>query len=100
MIEFDLDALEAAWEIDTGFLGQLRDGIFNEDLYKAFLTALQRITIAEDAHVPKRLVTLLWFIPPFMEWQSERVAQTITAGEYELKRVAVQNELERILGIP
>jgi hypothetical protein len=64
MTEFDLNALEAAWEIDTGFLGQLRDGVFNNDLYNAFLATLQRITIAEDAHIPMRLVTLLWFIPP------------------------------------
>lgn len=100
MGSFNLDTLEDAWEIEIGFLAQLRDGIFNETLYAEFLQALKEIRVEEEELLPRRLVTLLWYIPQFMEWQTERVADTISEEKYLLKRGLVENELERILGVP
>lgn len=100
MGSFNLNTLEDAWEIEIGFLAQLRDGIFSETLYTAFLHMLKEIRIEEEELLPRRLVTLLWYIPQFMEWQTERVADTISKEKYLLKRGLVENELERILGVP
>jgi hypothetical protein len=78
--ELYLPELEAAWEPDTGFLGCLRAGTFDRVLFGDFITTLMRVRVAEEDLLPARFVTLLWFIPPFMEWQTE--------------------QLERILAIP
>jgi hypothetical protein len=95
-----LSDLEAAWEPETGFLGCLRDGIFDQALFGDFVTTLMRVRVAEDALLPARFVTLLWFIPLFMEWQTERVIVTCSPEEYALARTRIEQQLERILGFP
>lgn len=100
MDDLYLPELEAAWELDTGFLGCLRDGIFDRALFGDFVTTLMRVRVAEDALLPARFVTLLWFIPLFMEWQTERVSTTCSLEEYSLARTRIEQQLERILGFP
>jgi hypothetical protein len=100
MNELYLAELEAAWEPDTGFLGCLRDGIFDQALFTDFVTTLIRVRVAEEALLPARFVTLLWFIPLFMEWQTERVSATCSPEEYGLARTRIERQLERILGSP
>ncbi|WP_188816351.1 hypothetical protein [Hymenobacter cavernae] len=95
-----LDKLEAAWELETGFLGRLREGIFDPVLYGDFVTTLMSIQLDEHELLSQRFVTLLWFICPFMERQTERVAETIDVEEYALKRENIERQLERILGLP
>lgn len=95
-----LDKLEAAWELETGFLGRLRDGIFDPVLYGDFVTTLMRIQPDEQEVLTQRVVTLLWFICPFMERQTERVATRMDVEEYALKRATIERQLERILGLP
>jgi hypothetical protein len=100
MKDLYLDELEAAWEAETGFLGRLRGGAFDRTLYGAFVTTLMRVQVEEDALLPARFVTLLWFIPPFMEWQTEQITTTVPPEEYQLAQARIQQQLERILGIP
>ncbi|UOQ69932.1 hypothetical protein [Hymenobacter volaticus] len=95
-----MDKLEAAWELETGFLGCLREGIFDPVLYGDFVTLLMSIQLDKQELLPQRFVTLLWFIPLFMEWQTERVAKTIGEQEYQAKRTRIETQLERILGLP
>ena len=63
-----LTELDASWEIGVGFLGKLRDGRFDDKLYENFMRLLENINFEGDT-VPKRAVSLLWYIPLFMEWQ-------------------------------
>lgn len=51
--------------------------------------------------IPRRAVSLLWFIPVFMEWQTERVRAC--GGDTRAYARAVSeatNEIERLLGVP
>ncbi|MFD2787867.1 hypothetical protein [Hymenobacter rubripertinctus] len=91
--------MEDCWEVDTGFLYFLREGIFHHDLYVDFINSLKEIEAFEDL-VPSRLVTLLWYISPFIEWQRDRVTNSISLDEYDIIVIEIQNQLERILGIP
>jgi hypothetical protein len=100
MDDLCLPELEAAWEPDTGFLGCLRDGLFDRALFGDFVTTLMRVRVAEEALLPARFVTLLWFIPLFMEWQTERVTATCAPEAYGLARARIEQQLERILGFP
>jgi hypothetical protein len=99
-----IDALEKEYDRDTGSLGLLRDGIMD-------LTALSRLQpLLEEAKkhssndlLPKRMVSLLWYIPLFMTWQEERVRERAGNDAVEqLKRMTNQTlgMLEEILGAP
>jgi hypothetical protein len=100
MEDLYLEELEAAWELETGFLGCLRGGVFDRTLYGTFVTTLMRVKVEEGKLLPARFVTLLWFIPPFMEWQTEQITTTFPLEEYQLAKARIQQQLERILGIP
>ncbi|MBT2559246.1 hypothetical protein J7E24_15765 [Hymenobacter sp. ISL-91] len=100
MEDLYLDELEAVWEIETGFLGCLRGGVFDHALYGAFVTTLMRVQVEEGALLPARFVTLLWFVLPFMEQQAEQITATFPRDEYQLAQARIQQQLERILGFP
>ncbi len=100
MTEEIIAQLESTWDIDTGFFGKLREGKFDKELYNDFMQLLRTISFEEEELISSRVVSLLWYIPLFMEWQKERVKKEIDIKEYELLKTAVENELERILGIP
>src|ERR1700761_5158348 len=93
-----LTELDASWEIGVGFLGKLRDGRFDDKLYENFMRLLENINFEGDT-VPKRAVSLLWYIPLFMEWQKERLTSRPT-NEYNKIKTKIESELERILGVP
>jgi hypothetical protein len=99
--EHVVEAIEVEWSPDAGFLWSLRQGIFDDGKFQRLLALLRTIEIAEGAHVPIRLVSLLWYIPTFMQWQDERLrerGQDLDAYRKAMARVV--NELERILGTP
>ena len=99
-----INALEREYDRDTGSLGLLRDGIMD-------LTALSRLqSLLEEAKkhssnnvLPKRMVSLLWYIPLFMTWQEERVRER--AGDDVVEQLKLLNNqilgaLDEILGVP
>jgi len=93
-------ALDAAWDI-PGFLGHLREGQFSEAEAAAFLKLLQSIDLGAERCVPKRLVSLLWYLPSFLQWQEERVAER--GGDLQAYRrftTKAHNILEEVLGVP
>lgn len=100
-IENLIQSMEKEWDID-GFLGNLRQGIFNPSAGDDFLALLSTISIEENEFIPKRLLSLLWYLPLFLEWQRERVAEV--SGErvslYVRFITQVQNLLEQKLGVP
>lgn len=95
-----IEALEQAWDAD-GFLGQVRRGSYDEVGGKNFLSLLRSISIADEELVPKRLLSLLWYLPLFLEWQKERVA--VVHGNvlaYQQFVTETTNVLETVLGVP
>jgi hypothetical protein len=94
-------ALEREWELDDGFFGQLRQGRFDIERLNRLIRVLDAIDLEDDFTVDRRLVSLLWYVPPFMEWQKERIGE---AGgdlvEFEKAINQVLTSIERILGIP
>jgi hypothetical protein len=51
--------------------------------------------------VPKRLVSLLWYLPSFLAWQTERIAEKDgDRAAYERFVTEVFNALEQALGVP
>ena len=99
--EKEIEALESEWSPDSGFFWQIREGRFVAAEFHRALKRISAILIAEDANVPIRLVSLLWYIPLFMQWQSERVRESGgDMGVYEQAITTITNELERLLGVP
>ncbi|OQP52799.1 hypothetical protein A4H97_24165 [Niastella yeongjuensis] len=100
MIQELIEQLESTWEVDTGFFYKLRQGIFDRNLNNEFLNLLKTISFEDDEMISSRVVSLLWYIPLFMEWQKERVGKTMGIEEYNMLKQNIENELERILGVP
>ena len=93
--------LEKEWGID-GFLDELRRGKFAMDKSDTFLTLLRNIKLGNDhEQIPKRLVSLLWYLPCFLEWQKERIKEK-GGDEVAYRNFVTQviNALEQALGIP
>ena len=95
-----IQQLENAWEIDSGFFWKLRQGTFDRQLYNDFLVLLKSISFEDEELISSRVVSLLWHIPLFMEWQKRRVQKDIPLEEYDNLKTNIENELERILGVP
>lgn len=92
--------LEQEWDLETGFLGVLRYGQFHLDKLERLVSCLERIPPFEE-FVPRRLVSLTWYIPLFMIWQKERVIEEngdFPALDSAIDRVT--NLLEEKLGTP
>ena len=69
--------------------------------FERTLRKLSSLSIAEEAEIPRRLVSLLWYIPLFMEWQTEQVQESGgDAIAYEQAITLMTNEVERLLGLP
>jgi hypothetical protein len=94
-------ALEAEWEPESGFFWRIRQGMFVDADYQRALSKVRAISIPEDIDIPRRLVSLLWYIPLFMQWQMERLRDAGADLEaYTMAATAMSTEVERILGVP
>lgn len=94
------ERLEEEWDSE-GFLGQVRTGQFSTNEGADFLELLRSLELDENACIPKRLLSLLWYLPSFLSWQGDRVAEK--GGDvvaYEKFVTDVQNVLEETLGVP
>jgi hypothetical protein len=92
--------LDLQWDSE-GFLGQLRDGHYVPDAGRDFLELLKQIEIKENDLIPKRLVSLLWYLPIFLLWQADRIYESGgNSTEYKLFVNQVTNILEDRLGVP
>jgi hypothetical protein len=100
-LEEAIRRLEAAWDIPDGVLFRLRQGDYDPAGIEEVVALLSCLTFDDDALLPRRFVSLTWWIPTFMEWQKERVAEQ--GGDVEaLERdaVRVRNALDQLLGVP
>jgi hypothetical protein len=95
-----IDRLDAEWE-DEGFLGKLRRGIFAAEEAARFLKFQGGIEIPEGTMVPKRAISLFWYLPGFLLWQRERIAERGGNLEtFDRFVTDVHNTLEAVLGVP
>lgn len=95
-----IQRLDSEWDTN-GFFDRVRNGGYDAKQAQAILRTLQAINIDDDEMLPKRLVALLWYLPSFLSWQTERIAEKggDRAG-YEKFMIDVHNVLEEVLGTP
>ncbi len=93
--------LEEAWDFPDGVLFRLRQGDYDPAGIAELLKLLSSISLDDDSPLPRRFVSLTWWMPMFMEWQKERVAEEggDVAG-LERDAVRVRNALDELLGVP
>lgn len=91
--------LEQLWE-QSGFFGQIRFGIFDEDHAERVIDLLSDLQLTGN-YINRRIVSLIWYMPLFLEWNRERV---VNAGgsdaEYRVVANRIQAVIEGILGLP
>ena len=93
--------LEEQWDIPNGFFYRLRQGDYDPRGADAVERILLSIDVDDEAQLPRRFVSLTWWIPTFMEWQVDRVREK--GGDAEsLKRdiIRLRNALDKVLGVP
>jgi len=86
--------LEELW---NGPLTQIRYGTFTEVEKTAIEETLNSIQFDPDELLPRKIVTCLWFMPQFMEWQVERITPV---QEYKNFCLWVSDKMGEILGNP
>lgn len=95
-----VDQLEAEWDLELGFLGNLRQGKFDPVGYDRFVTMLSSVEELGET-VDRRFVALTWYIPLFMQWQKERcVEHGHSDQDFDRAVNRVTGILERVLGTP
>ena len=93
--------IEAEWEPDVGFFWSIRQGIFRKDEFERTLARLATLPSVSQEALPARFVSVLWYIPIFMQWQLERVSERGgNLSEYGVAMNKLTAEVERILGTP
>lgn len=84
-----------------GLFWKLRSGQFDPAAFQRALGKLTAISIPERAFLPRRVVSLLWFIPSFMQWQIHRVGEMGgDVAAYGKAITLMTNQVERLLGVP
>jgi hypothetical protein len=93
--------LERFWDLPDGYFFRLRQGEYQVGGAAEVDLVLRSIDIDELGSLPRRLVSLTWYIPTFMEWQIERVRER--GGDVDALRqdiTRLQNALDKLLGVP
>jgi hypothetical protein len=91
--------LEAAYDMDSGFIGQARARRYDASALDRFLKVLARCPDHTDGPMDGRLVRLLWWTPLILMWQIEGLAKEGQAvEEFQRALTSIENELIRILG--
>jgi hypothetical protein len=91
--------LEAEYDQEYGFLGLLRGGHFDTRARDRFLSLLESIDVSDSVRLERRLVSLLWYLPLFLQWQERRLDDKERMAVHEVIN-RVTSQLERILGVP
>jgi hypothetical protein len=87
--------------VDTGFLWKVRQGEFDAAAFERTCQKLQELTIDEAAEISPRLVSLLWYMPLVLGWQTDRVREEGgDAQSYMQAAASITAEIERLLGTP
>jgi len=95
-----IDFLEFEWG-ENGFLYEIRNKKYDDERAMIFLNSLRSFNISDDMLIPKRLISLIWYLSPFLMWQRDRftINEKILTS-YDQFIVEVNNILEETLGYP
>lgn len=100
-LENFIASIESEWEPEAGFFWRIREGDFQKDEFERALQKFAAIPSASNQPVPARLVSVVWYVPIFMQWQVDRMREL--RGDLAAYVTAVNKltaEVERILGVP
>jgi len=94
--------MDQEWDLEEGCLGQLRLGQFDLDKFERLIWTLEDIQVDDAADaLDRRFVAVTWYIPLFISWQIERCqAQGEDVQPLLLIAARIQNQIERLLGVP
>jgi len=96
-----IGSLERFWELPHGYFFRLRQGDYDPYGANEVEEIIRSIKVSEDTPIPRRLVSLIWIIPTFMEWQIDRVAEV--GGDVGTLRgdiTRLRSAVEDFLGVP
>ena len=96
-----IDRISPFWDLPDGFLYRLRQGYFDPEGAADLEAAIQSLRASDIDCLSRRLVSLTWPIPTFMEWQVERVEEL--GGDVASLRnaiIRIRNALDGFLGVP
>jgi hypothetical protein len=91
----EIAALEAEWAPDDGFFWHVRDGRLDLVGLERTKAKLARMAFDDASQLPRRLVSLLWYVPLFLEWNRQRHPADHGGVVDDLSK-----EIERLLGVP
>lgn len=92
-----INKIDESWGLD-GFLGKLKEGIFDQDKYNELKAALSKLDFDNDQHIDRDIIRILWFIPIFMYRFKEHVADC--PPNYDAMREDIEECLANIFGYP
>ena len=93
--------IEKFWDTPDGIFYRLRQGEYTPRAVDEVEAVLRSVRIDGEVDLPRRFVARTWFIPMFMEWQIERVAERggdVAALRQDITRL--RNALNDLLGVP
>lgn len=100
-LQKEIDLLVKEWDRPDGFFGQLREGHLDKAGIERVADILDSIRLNDNVPINKRIISLIWYIPLFMEWQKERVEESgEDMREFEEAINRLQSIVEDILGVP
>jgi hypothetical protein len=89
------------WEQPEGFFACLRAGVFQQQGFERTLKLLREILLDDQESLSREFVACVWFIPLFMTWQRERIAENgMNMHDYDQAFHALLHEVYRLLGTP
>ncbi|HSN99785.1 MAG TPA: hypothetical protein VLS89_15925 [Candidatus Nanopelagicales bacterium] len=96
-----VEELERYWEPDEGVFWRLREGVLDPRGLEEVAARLDSIEVSEDALLPRRFVSLVWFIPLFVGWQRDRVRERGgDMQEFAKQQNRLEGAVQRLLGVP
>jgi hypothetical protein len=71
-----INSLEDEWAPGSGVFWSIRQGLFRGSDFERTRGQLTALNIGETAELPRRLVSLLWYMPVAMKWNADRVRES------------------------
>lgn len=95
-----IQALEHEYDLNVGFIGQLRSREFDASSLARLEGLLASIDVGDDEYINRRLVALLWLMPDIIEWQISSLAYQDDARAAKQGLERIRNRIYDILGVP
>jgi hypothetical protein len=95
-----IDHMEVEWD-EGGFFEKIRNGNYDSSRANYIIDLICSLETNGQDFLPKRLISLIWYIPIFLDWQVDRVTEqggdTIAFDKF---RTNILNKLQDALGVP